>query len=77
METTQILLSEEEIKVIEQQLRGEIEEWTATPYQQKILTKVIRDAENLMHKLGAYEESGDDLIAWYYNKYKEQQAVEQ
>ena len=69
---TKITLSEDEQKVIQQQLNGEIEEWTATNQQRRILTKVINDATALMDKLNAYEESGDDLIAWYYEKYKEQ-----
>lgn len=67
-----IILTDEERKVIEQQLNGEIEEWTATIEQQRILTKVINAARELMDKLDAYDELGDDLIAWYYNKYKEQ-----
>ena len=67
-----IILTDEERKVIEQQLNGEIEEWTATIEQQRILTKVINASRELMDKLDAYDELGDDLIAWYYNKYKEQ-----
>lgn len=68
-----IILSEDEIKVINQQLNGEIEIWTADDHQRAVLTEVIDKAEALMHELQAYEESGDDLIAWYYNKYKAQQ----
>lgn len=67
-----IILTDEEKKVIEQQLNGEIEEWSATEQQRRVLTKVINDANALMDESEAYEESGDDLIEWYYNKYKEQ-----
>ena len=70
----EIQLTAEEIKVIQQQLNGEISAFTATPEQPTVLMGVIDKAEALMHELQAYEESGDDLIAWYYNKYKAQQA---
>lgn len=70
-----IELSADEIKVIKQQLNGEIEVWNATEYQQKHLTSVIDKAEALMHELKAYEESGDDMILWFWNKYKAQEGI--
>ena len=42
-----IELSADEIKVIQQQLNGEIEVWNATDEQQKHLTSVIHKAEAL------------------------------
>lgn len=65
-------LTADEIKVIEQQLNGEIEVWSATDEQQEILTKVTNDAEALMDELDAYDELDGDLIQWYYDKYKAQ-----
>lgn len=67
-----IELTADEIKVIEQQLNGEIEVWSATDEQQEILTKVTNDAEALMDELDAYDELDGDLIQWYYEKYKAQ-----
>ena len=67
-----IELTADEIKVIEQQLNGEIEGWSATDEQQEILTKVTNDAEALMDELDAYDELDGDLIQWYYDKYKAQ-----
>lgn len=67
-----IELTADEIKVIEQQLNGEIEVWSATDEQQEILTKVTNDAEALMDELDAYDELDGDLIQWYYDKYKSQ-----
>ena len=67
-----IELTSDEIKVIEQQLNGEIEVWSATDEQQEILTKVTNDAEALMDELDAYDELDGDLIQWYYDKYKAQ-----
>jgi len=70
-----IVLSADEIKVIDQQLKGEIEVWSATEEQQRLLTGVIDKANNLLEELDAYEElenEGGDLIAWFYRKYQEQ-----
>lgn len=67
-----IELTADEIKVIEQQLNGEIEVWSATDEQQEILTRVTNDAEALMDELDAYDELDGDLIQWYYDKYKAQ-----
>ena len=66
-----IELSAEEIKVIKQQLNGEIEVWNATEEQQKYLTSVIDKAEALDKELG-YEEF-DDMIQWFWDKYQAQQ----
>ena len=68
----QLQLTADEIKVIEQQLNGEIEVWSATDEQRRILTKVTDDAEALMDELDAYDELDGDLIKWYYDKYKAQ-----
>lgn len=71
---TKIELTDDEIKIIEKQLRGELTSFTATEEEQIIMCTVVEKAESLMHELKAYEESGDDLILWFYNKYKSQQA---
>ena len=65
-----IVLSEDEKVVIEMQLRGEIEIDTATEDQQQLLMGVINKAETLMDETD--EDPGDDLIAWFYEKYKAQ-----
>ena len=65
-----IVLSEDEKVVIEMQLRGEIEIDTATEDQQQLLMGVINKAEKLMDETD--EDPGDDLIAWFYEKYKAQ-----
>lgn len=70
-----IELSADEIKVIKQQLNGEIEVWNATDDQQKHLTSVIDKAEALDEELG-YEEF-DDMIQWFWDKYKAQEGVEE
>lgn len=70
-----IELSADEIKVIKQQLNGEIEVWSATEEQQQLLTGVIDKADALVEELDAYEEMGDDMILWFWNKYKLQENI--
>ncbi len=69
---SKIELSEKEIEVINAQLNGEIDGWTATDEQQKLLTGVINKAEALMDELNAYDDDFDDLIKWFWDKYKSQ-----
>lgn len=75
---TKIELSADEVKVIEQQLNGEIEMWTATDEQQELLTSVIDKASALMREMDAYDDLDnymkDGLVGWFYDKYKAQQA---
>lgn len=71
-----IELSADEIKVIKQQINGEIEISTATEEQQVLLTGVIDKAEALLDELDAYDEMGDDLIKWFYGKYESQAVSE-
>lgn len=69
---TKIELTADEIKVIQQQLNGEIEVWNATDEQQKHLTSVIHKAEALDGELD-YSEEYTDMIAWFWGKYQEQE----
>lgn len=72
-----IELTADEIKVIKQQLNGEIEVWNATDEQQKLLTGVIDKAEALMEETDAYDDLDNymegGLVAWFYDKYKAQE----
>ena len=68
-----IELSADEIKVIKQQLNGEIEVWHATDEQKVLLMGVIDKAKALDEELG-YEEF-DDMILWFWNKYKAQEGI--
>lgn len=75
-----IELTDDEIKVIKQHLNGEIEVWSATEEQQRLLTKVIEDAEALQEEIDPdFEEQfalpDCDIVHWYYNKYNEQQVA--
>lgn len=67
-----IELTKEEIEVIELQLAKKIDIDTATERQKVVLMGVIDKADLLMEELDAYDELDDDLIQWYYDKYKAQ-----
>ena len=69
-----IILTDEEIAVIEKQLKGELNAFFMEERERDLIDKIIDDATALMQELDAYDESGNDLIAWYYDKYKAQQA---
>ncbi len=75
-----IELSDAEIKVIKQQLNGEIEVWHATEEQKKLLMGVIDKADALLEKLDAYDDMTEnheaDTILWFWHKYQEQETKE-
>jgi hypothetical protein len=69
---SKIELNEQEIKVIEMQLNGEFDQFDSTEEEQGAMTSVMEKAQALMDELEAYEESGDDVVKWFYEKYKSQ-----
>ena len=69
-----IILNEKEIEIIKAQLDGKVEVWAEDEVQQ-VLGGVIDKAEALMIEEEAFDEVGDDLIAWYWGKYQAQQTA--
>ena len=67
-----IELSDGEIQVIEKQLKGEFDAFACTDEEKKLMSCVIDKAYALMEEIDAYEESGDDVVKWFYDKFKEQ-----
>ena len=68
-----IELNEREIKVIKQHLKGNFDRVSAPEEDKVALMGVIKKAEELDEELG-YEEY-DDMILWYWNKYKAQEGI--
>lgn len=72
-----IVITAEQMEVIQQHLKGEFGMFTATDHQQKVLSEVINAADALLEELEAYDELDDiedgDTVRWYLNKYNEQQ----
>ena len=68
-----IVLTEKEIEIIDLFLAEKIDiETVATDEQKELLMGVTDRAEALMDELNAYDELDDNLIKWYYDKYKAQ-----
>lgn len=68
-----IVLTDKEIEVIEKNLRGELNAFFMEDSEREAIDKVTEDAKALMKELDAYDELGNSLIEWYYNKYKAQE----
>lgn len=69
-----IVLTEKEIEIIDLFLAEKVDiETVATDEQKELLMGVTDRAETLMEELDAYDELDDNLIKWYYDKYKAQQ----
>jgi len=69
---TKIQLSQEELTVIEKQLKGGVGFEFEEEDDKVTMMGVLDKAEALLDELQAYDDIDGDLIAWYYNKYKEQ-----
>jgi len=67
-----IELTQDEIAVIEKQLNGELNTFFMEENEREIIDGVIDKAEALMAELNAYDELEDNLVKWYYDKYKAQ-----
>lgn len=71
-----IELSELELAMLKRDLRGDFFPPEQTDEENKALARVIDMADNLMEELDAYDELGDSLMQWFYDKFKAQQAQE-
>lgn len=64
-----INLTEAELKVLKQDLRGEFYPMTATDEEFEALNSVIAKASKLEEELDAYEEINGNLLQWFYDKF--------
>lgn len=67
-----IELTATELKVLDEYFAGEIGMFTATEEQMTVIRNLNNRAGALMDKLDAWDELGEDMLRWYYNKYLEQ-----
>ena len=65
-----IVLTQDQIEVIQQDLRGEIT-INANEWQRKHLTEVMDMAEQRLIELDA--DDGGNLIKWFWNEYQKQE----
>ena len=74
METNKkIELSELELAMLKRNLNGEFFPPEQTDEENKAFARVIDKADKLMEELDAYDELGNSLMEWFYNKYKTQE----
>jgi len=75
METkeTRIELTPLELAMLKRDLAGEFFPPEQTDEENKALANVIEKADNLMEELDAYDELGDSLMQWFYDKYQTQE----
>lgn len=71
-----INLTTDEVRVVKEQLSGSFDRVFAPDEDKQTMMNIIDKAEALLDELDAYEEMGDDMILWYWNKYKAQQIAE-
>lgn len=69
---TKIELSQRELEVIEAHLKGGVGYEPETEEEKQVMMTVIDKADAYMRALDAWDELGNSLIEWFYNKYKEQ-----
>lgn len=71
---SKIVITPTQMEVIQEYLDGRIGMFNATPRQMEVMTEIIDKAKDLLDKLDAYDELGEnwDLIRWYMAKYQEQ-----
>lgn len=69
-----IELTDEELNVLRKKLKGGLGVF-ANDKARTLLMSVIDKADKLMEELDAYDELGDDLLYWFYEKYKEQNGI--
>jgi len=65
-----IELTENEIAVIKKYIKGDIHMFGTSEEDMENMKGVISKAESLMFETN--EDTGDDLILWFWNKYKNQ-----
>lgn len=70
-----IVITQEQMEVIQEYLDGKIGMFTATDHQMEVMSGIIKSATALLEELDAYDEldEDNDTIRWYLKKYNEQQ----
>lgn len=70
----EIIITSEQMEVIQEYLDGKIDMFNATDHQMEVMMGIIDKAEALCEKLDAYKEveatPDCDLIRWYLTKAK-------
>ncbi|MDC2194996.1 hypothetical protein PO081_17075 [Bacteroides thetaiotaomicron] len=68
-----IALNDKQKDVIQKYKDGRYSPFFSGEDEQAAMNEVIDMANDLMDELEAYDEAGEDLIAWFWDKYQEQE----
>ena len=68
-----IVLNEKQKAVLKKQIDGEYSPFVTANEEQLLLNEVSDMANDLMDELEAYDEAGDDLMIWFWEKYQKQE----
>lgn len=67
-----IVLNDKQKTVMQKYLDGNYSPFFSSEGEQLAMNEVIDMANQLEEELDAYDESGEDLMRWFWGKYQEQ-----
>jgi hypothetical protein len=68
-----IELTDLELRLLKLDVIHEFSDFDATEEELRAMASVINKADDLMRELDEYDELGDDLILWFWEKYLQQE----
>ena len=68
-----IILNDKQKAVMRKYLDGNYSPFFSSEEEQLAMNEVIDMATQLEEELDAYDESGEDLMRWFWGKYEEQE----
>ena len=68
-----IELTDLELRLLKLDVIHEFSDFDATEEELRAMVRVINKADDLMRELDEYDELGDDLILWFWEKYLKQE----
>ncbi len=68
-----IILNDKQKAVMRKYLDGNYSPFFSSEEEQLAMNEVIDMATQLEEELDAYDESGEDLMRWFWDKYEEQE----
>ena len=68
-----IELTDLELRLLKLDVIHEFSDFDATEEELRAMVRVINKADDLMRELDEYDELGDDLILWFWEKYLQQE----
>ena len=67
-----IELHEKQKAVLQKYIDGDYDPFFSSEDEQQAMNQAIDMANELEEELDAYDESGEDLLRWFWNKFQEQ-----